>query len=444
VETVIPRYTRPEMGAIWEDRNRYQRWLDVELAVCDVLAERGEIPREAAAAIRAKAAFDPERIDAIEREVRHDVIAFLTNVAEHVGPESRYIHLGLTSSDVLDTALALQIREAGGLLSEQLERLLAVLRRQAEAHRRTVMIGRTHGIHAEPTTLGLKFALWHLELGRDLERLRRGIEVCSVGKISGPVGTLAHLDPEVEEESLRRLGLRVEPVATQVVQRDRHAEFVFALGLTATTLDKIATEIRHHQRTEVRELEEPFGRGQKGSSSMPHKRNPIGCEQVSGLARLLRGHVQAALENVPLWHERDISHSSVERVILPDGTILLHHMLWTMTRILDGLRIDAEAMRLNLERTRGLVYSGTVLVELARAGLSREDAYRLVQRHAMRAWESGEDFAALLGGDPEIGEHLSAETLAACFDLDHHLRHVDRIFARAFGDAVEGAAAGGR
>lgn len=441
---MIPRYTRPEMGAIWEDRNRYQRWLDVELAVCDVLAERGEIPREAAAVIRAKAAFDPARIDAIEREVRHDVIAFLTNVAEHVGPEARYIHLGLTSSDVLDTALALQIREAGNLLCEQLERLLAVLRRQAEAHRRTVLIGRTHGIHAEPTTLGLKFALWHLELRRDLERLRRGIESCGVGKISGPVGTLAHLDPEVEEEALRRLGLGVEPVATQVVQRDRHAEFVFSLALTATTLDKIATEIRHHQRTEVRELEEPFGRGQKGSSSMPHKRNPIGCEQVSGLARLLRGHVQAALENVPLWHERDISHSSVERVILPDGTILLHHLLVTMTRILDGLRIDPEAMRANLERTQGLVYSGTVLVELARAGLSREEAYRLVQRHAMRAFETGESFAALLGGDPEIRAHLDAATLAACFDLDRHLRHVDQIFARAFAGQGAGAATRGR
>jgi len=327
---VIPRYTHPEMGAIWEDRNRFQRWLDIEVAVCDVLAERGEIPAEAAKTIRERARFDPERIDAIERETRHDVIAFLTNVAEHVGPDSRYIHLGLTSSDVLDTAIALQLEQAGGLILEELRGLLPILEQRSREHARTVMVGRTHGIHAEPTTLGLKFALWHGELRRDLRRLERAFESARVGKISGAVGTFAHLDPEIEEEVLRRLGLRPEPVSTQVVQRDRHAEVVFAIALTGTGLDRIATEIRHHQRTEVRELEEPFGKGQKGSSAMPHKRNPIGCEQVSGLARLLRSYVQAALENVPLWHERDISHSSVERVILPDATITLHHLLRLM------------------------------------------------------------------------------------------------------------------
>jgi adenylosuccinate lyase len=435
---VIPRYTHPEMGVIWEDRNRFQRWLDIEVAVCDVLAERGEIPAEAVKVIRERARFDPERIDAIERETRHDVIAFLTNVAEHVGPDSRYIHLGLTSSDVLDTAIALQLEQAGGLILEELRGLLPILERRAREHRRTVMVGRTHGIHAEPTTLGLKFALWHGELRRDLRRLERAFESARVGKISGAVGTFAHLDPAIEEEVLRRLGLRPEPVSTQVVQRDRHAEVVFAIALTGTGLDRIATEIRHHQRTEVRELEEPFGKGQKGSSAMPHKRNPIGCEQVSGLARLLRSYVQAALENVPLWHERDISHSSVERVILPDATITLHHLLRLMRRIIEGLQVYPEAMEANLERTRGLVYSGTVLLAMARAGISREESYRLIQRNAMRAWETGAEFQDLLREDAEVREHLDDAELSRCFDREHHLRHVDRILERAF-EPDEGA-----
>jgi adenylosuccinate lyase len=434
---MIPRYTHSEMGAIWEDRARYAKWLEVELAVCDVLAERGEIPREAAAAIRARAAFDPRRIDEIERECRHDVIAFLTNLAEAIGPESRHVHLGLTSSDVLDTALALQLRDAGELLLAQTDRVRSALRRLAEEHRRTVMVGRTHGIHAEPTTFGLKMAIFYGEMRRDAARLRRAFEGARVGKISGAVGTFAHLDPEVEEEVLARLGLRPEPVATQVVQRDRHAEVVFALALTGTTLDKIATEIRHLQRTEVREAEEPFGERQKGSSSMPHKRNPIACEQISGLARLLRAHVQAALENVALWHERDISHSSVERVILPDATIALDHMLRAAARVLEGLQVHPAAMRENLERTRGLIFSGAVLLALARAGLTREEAYRLVQRSAMRAWETGEEFEALLRADLEIRRHLDDGALRRCFDLDHQLRNVDRIFERALGPQEE-------
>ena len=436
---MIPRYTHPEIGAIWEDRSRYQKWLDVELAVCDVMAERGEIPREAAAVIRQRAAFDPARIDAIERETRHDVIAFLTNVAERIGPESRYLHLGLTSSDVLDTALALQLKEAGEHLLAEVDKIRAVLRRLAEEHWHTVMIGRTHGIHAEPTTLGLKFALWYSELRRDATRLRRAFESARVGKISGPVGTFAQLDPDVEEAVLDRLGLRPEPVATQVVQRDRHAEVLFAIALTGTTLDKIATEIRHLQRTEVGEMEEPFESGQKGSSSMPHKRNPIACEQISGLARLLRAYVQAGLENVPLWHERDISHSSVERVILPDATITLFHMLHTAHRVLGGLQVYPSAMKENLARTRGLVFSGNVLLALARAGMTREEAYRLVQRNATRAWESGEEFQELLRSDLEVRRHLDDKALKRCFDLDHHLRNVDRIFQRVLGPQEEGA-----
>ena len=428
---MIPRYTHPEMGGIWEDRSRYQKWLDVELAVCDVLAARGDIPQEAVEIIREKAAFDPARIDEIERETRHDVISFLTSVAEHVGPESRYVHLGLTSSDVLDTALALQLGEAGKVLLSWTDRLLQVLERRAREHKDLVLIGRTHGIHAEPTTLGLKFALWFAEMRRNRRRLVQAFEGARVGKISGPVGTLAQLDIEVEEKALQRLGLRPEPAASQVVQRDRHAEVLFALAMTSTTLDKIASEIRHHQRTEVRELEEPFAKGQKGSSSMPHKRNPIACEQVSGMARLLRANVQAGLENVPLWHERDISHSSVERVILPDSTIILHHQLRTMHRVLDGLVVYPEAMQANLERTRGLFYSGNVLVALARAGMTREDAYLIVQRNAMRAWETGEEFRTLLLADEELRQHLSEAEIDRCFDLKHHLRNVDLILKRA-------------
>ncbi len=428
---MITRYTRPEMGAIWEERNRYQRWLDVEIAVCDVLAERGEIPTEAAQTIREKAAFDPDRINEIERETRHDVIAFLTNVAEYVGADSRFIHLGLTSSDVLDTALALQLRDAGDLLLPQVVAVRQVLKRRAREHGHTPMVGRTHGVHAEPISLGLKFALWYAEMTRQQERLERAFRGVRVGKISGAVGTFAHLDPAIEEAVLQRLGLEPEPVSNQVVQRDRHAELVFALALTGTTLDKIATEIRHLQRTEVRELGEPFSKGQKGSSAMPHKRNPILCERLSGMARLLRSYVQTALENVPLWHERDISHSSAERVILPDSTILLDFMLHDAHRVLDGLEIHPEAMRRNLDLTGGLVYSGTVLLALARAGVSREDAYLWVQRNAMKSWESGEAFLALLQADDDVRSHLEPRELERCFDPEHQLRHVDRILERA-------------
>ncbi len=430
---MFPRYTRPEMGAIWEERSRYQRWLDVEIAVCDVLAERGEIPAEAARNIREKAAFEPERIEEIERQTRHDVIAFLTNVAEHVGPDSRFVHLGLTSSDVLDTALALQLRDAGARLLPQVVELCEVLASKAREHSQTLMVGRSHGVHAEPISLGLKMGLWYAEMVRGHDRLARAFEGVRVGKISGAVGTFAHLDPEIEETVLARLGLEPEPVSNQVVQRDRHAELVFAVGLLATTLDKIATEIRHLQRTEVRELSEPFGSGQKGSSAMPHKRNPILCERISGLARLLRSHVQAAMENVPLWHERDISHSSVERVILPDSTILLDFMLRDALKILKGLEVYPEAMKSNLESTHGLVYSGAVLLALARAGITREEAYELVQRNAMSSWESGADFRALLDADEEITRHLDSEALDRCFDAAHQLRHVDRILDRALG-----------
>ena len=430
---MIERYTRPEMGALWTDDARYCAWLEVELAVSEVLAARGQIPPEDMAVIRSKASFDPIRIAQIEAEVRHDVIAFLTNVAERVGEPARHIHYGLTSSDVVDTALALILVRATDLLLRDLEVLLAVLRRRALEHRRTVMIGRTHGIHAEPYTLGLKFAGWYAEARRNRQRLSAARDEIRFGKISGAVGTYAHLGPDIEVASLARLGLQVETLATQVVPRDRHASFMCALGVLASSLDRIATEIRHLQRTDVREVEEPFAKGQKGSSAMPHKRNPVGCENVSGLARLVRSNVQAALENVPLWHERDISHSSVERVILPDATILCDYMLARMTAILDGLLVYPDRMRENLGRTRGLPFSQAVLLALARAGTSREAAYAMVQRNSMTSWETGEDLQALLGKDPEVRSALSSEDLAACFDPDRYLAHLDEIFDRVLG-----------
>jgi len=429
---MIPRYSRPEMSRIWDEPNRLQRWLDVELAVCDALAEAGEIPRPAAAAIRAKARFDPERVRAIEATVQHDVIAFLTNVAEHVGPEARYVHLGLTSNDVVDTAQALQMTEAADLLLKGLEGLAAAIRTRAFEHKDTVMIGRTHGMHAEPITFGLVLALWHTEVRRAIERLAAARRRVAVGKLSGAVGTFAHLEPEIEAAALKNLGLDPAPIASQVVQRDRHAEYVAALALAATSIERFAVEIRHLQRTEVGEVEEPFGAGQKGSSAMPHKKNPVGCEQMSGLARLIRGHLQAAFENVPLWHERDISHSSAERVILPDATILLDYMLHRFTRIVSGMVVHAGAMRRNLEASGGLIYSGTVLLELAKKGVSREDAYAWVQEAAMRAGEGAGDFKTILRNDARVMRHLSAGDLDRAFDLAHHLRHVDTLFRRAF------------
>ncbi len=427
---MIERYTRPEMGSIWADEARYRVWLDVELAVCEVLTARGVIPEADMRTIRGKASFDVKRILAIEAEVRHDVVAFLQSVAEKVGEPSWHIHHGLTSSDVLDTGLALTLVRAADLLLDDLDHLMEVLRRRAVEHRRTVMIGRTHGIHAEPYTLGLKFLGWYAEARRNRARLHSAREEVRVGKISGAVGTYAHLGPEVEREVLSRLGLEVEPIATQIVPRDRHAVFVATLGVLASSVDRIATEIRHLQRTDVREVEEPFASGQKGSSSMPHKRNPVGCENISGLARLVRSHVQAALENVPLWHERDISHSSVERVILPDATILSDFMLARITSILDGLLVYPERMLENLDRTRGLVFSQAVLLALAGSGLTREDAYALVQRSSMETWATGKPLKDLLSADPAVRRALSQEDLDRCFEPTRYLQHVDAIFAR--------------
>jgi adenylosuccinate lyase len=427
---VIGRYTRPEMGAVWSDQARHAKWLAVELAVCDAHARRGTIPAEAVTRIRARARVDSQRIEAIEARVRHDVIAFLTQLEEAIGDDSRYVHLGLTSSDVIDTALALQLVEAADRLLAGLEGLRAVLRGLALRHRDTIMVGRTHGVHAEPTTFGLKVAGWYTEAGRNRERLLRARETVRVGKISGAVGTFAHVPPEIEVEVCHALGLEPAPVSTQIVQRDRHAEFVSVCAIVGGSLEKIATEIRSLQRTEILELEEPFAEGQKGSSAMPHKRNPVSCEQVAGLARVLRSHAGAALEDIALWHERDISHSSVERIILPDATILLDYLLAQMTRILEGLTVDAERMRENLERSYGLVYSQRVLLALAEAGLARQAAYEIVQRDAMRAWQERRSFLEILQEDPELTGRIGPEALKACFDPAWHLRHVDAIFRR--------------
>ncbi len=427
---MISRYARPRMMAIWEPQHRFDTWLRVELLACEAWAELGKVPREALAVIRKRAGYDLNRIQEIEREVHHDVVAFVSAVAERVGPEARYIHLGLTSYDVVDTALAVQLQEAATILIEELEALRLVLADLARRNKQTVMVGRTHGVHAEPLTFGLKLALWYTEAGRDLDRLRRAKETVACGKLSGAVGTFAHLPPFVEQYVCVRLGLTPAPISSQILSRDRHAEFLLTLALIGTSLDKFATEIRHLQRTEVLEVEEPFVEGQKGSSAMPHKRNPVACEQVSGLARLLRSYAQAGLENVPLWHERDISHSSVERVVLPDATILLDYLLVRFRGILEGLQTYPDRMRQNLELTGGLVFSEAVLLALVDKGLSRDEAYRLVQRHAMKAWESREPFKPLLLADPEVRRHLSPAEIENCFDLGYHLRHLDEIFAR--------------
>lgn len=431
---MIQRYTRPEMGRIWTQENKYRKWLDVELAVCEARAERGEIPPEAMDEIRRKAAFTVERIDEIERETQHDVIAFLTCVAEHVGPASRFIHEGLTSSDVLDTANALLFKEATELLLDDMDRLLEVLKRRALEFKDTVMMGRSHGIHAEPITFGLKWALWYAEMRRNRTRLERAAETMRVGKISGAVGTYANIDPEIEKRVCKRLGLRPAPISTQVIQRDRYAEFFTTLAIIGASIEKIAVEIRHLQRTEVREAEEYFAPGQKGSSAMPHKRNPIASENLSGLARVLRGNALAAMENVALWHERDISHSSVERIIGPDSTILLDYMLNRLTRVLDKLVAYPENMRRNMEITGGLLYSQRVLLALVGKGFTREDAYRLVQRNAMAVWNEGGHLKERLKADAEVSAHLSGEELEDLFDLGYHLKHVDTIFRQVFGE----------
>ena len=435
---MIPRYTHPAMGAIWSDARRYETWLEVELSVTDVLAEAGVVPAEDARTLRARAAVDPARVDEIERTTQHDVIAFTTAVAERVGPAARWLHFGLTSSDVLDTALAIQMRQACDLLLEDIDGLANAVRVRAEEHRKTPMIGRTHGVHAEPMTFGVKLALWYAELARGRDRIRRARETVSVGKISGAVGMFAHLSPAVETEVCRRLGLAPDPVSSQVIQRDRHAELLAAMAVLAASLEKFALEVRGLQRTEIGEVQEPFARGQKGSSAMPHKRNPIACEQVVGLARLLRGNAMAALENVALWHERDISHSSVERVILPDSFIALDHMLRRFTKVVTGMVVFPDRMLENLGRSRGVVFSGSVLLELARRGVSREQAYEWVQRNALRSYEEGRDFKALLVADPDVARVLPRAVLDEAFDLDAQLRHVDLIFERVFGSAPAG------
>ena len=430
---MIRRYTHPDMGAIWSEQRRYETWLDVELAAADAMADAGLVPPDAARELRAKARFELTRIEEIEQVTQHDVIAFTTAVAEHVGPAARWLHFGLTSSDVVDTAQALQMREATDLLVKGIATLMDAVRTRAEEHRNTPMIGRTHGVHAEPMTFGLKLALWYAELQRALDRLLRAREIIAVGKVSGAVGTFAHLDPSIEASVCERLGLQPAPISSQVIQRDRHAELMTTLAITAASLEKFALEIRGLQKTEIGEVEEPFAKGQKGSSAMPHKRNPIGCEQITGLARLVRGNAVAALENVALWHERDISHSSVERVILPDSFIALDHMLRRFTRIVRGMVVYPARMMENLNRSRGVVFSGTVLLELARRGISREQGYEWVQRNAMRSFHEQTDFKALLLEDADLQRVLNRAEIERAFDLGEQLRNVNAIFARVFG-----------
>jgi len=430
---MIPRYSRQEMASVWSPENRFQKWLNIEVLVCEALARRGVIPKKAFANIRAKAAFDVARIDKIEKVVKHDVIAFLTSVTEKVGEDGRFIHMGLTSSDILDTSLAILLREAAGILIEDLDRLLEVLKKKAFAHKKMVMIGRSHGIHAEPITFGLKMALWYQEMQRNRERMVRARETVSYGKIAGAVGTFSFVDPTVEAYVCRKLGLKPAPVSSQIVQRDRHAEFFSTLAIVASSIDKFAQEIRLLQRTEVREAEEYFSPGQKGSSAMPHKRNPVLSENLSGLSRLLRAYALAALENVALWHERDISHSSVERVIGPDATILLDFMLDRFTGMIDRLVVYPDRMRSNLEMTHGVIFSQMVLLKLIEKGMSRETAYAVVQRNAMKSWERGIAFQSLLRKDREVMGCLRAEDLDRLFRVEHFLKNVDFIFDRVFG-----------
>jgi adenylosuccinate lyase len=427
---VIPRYTLPEMAAVWSDEARMRHWLRIEVLACEAWARLGRIPQEDLAAIRDRASFTVERVDELERTTNHDVAAFVQCVAESVGPQGRWVHFGMTSSDLLDTTLGLQLREAVDLLLGRVERLLSIVKARALEHRDTVMMGRTHGVHAEPTTFGHKLALWAFELDRDRDRLRRARHVVSVGKVSGPVGTYSKVDPSVEEYVCGELGLRPAEASSQIIQRDRHAEFMAALAVTASSLEKFALEIRHLARTEVREVEESFGSGQKGSSAMPHKRNPVMCERVCGLARVIRGNLQAALENVALWHERDISHSSVERVILPDSTITLDYMLHVFAGVMDGLRVFPDRMRANIDATGGVVFSQAVLLALIDRGLSREDAYRIVQDAAAAAWDRGADFRAELLADPEAGELIRPDELDAVLDPLPHIANLGGVFDR--------------
>ncbi|HEV7843295.1 MAG TPA: adenylosuccinate lyase [Pyrinomonadaceae bacterium] len=430
---MISRYTLPEMGALWSEQNKFQKWLEVELAVCEVHAEMGTIPQEAVEQIKRRAAFTVERISEIEKTTDHDVIAFTTNLAENIGEAARFVHYGLTSSDVVDTANALLLRDACELLLKKIAALMEVLERRAFEFKHTPQVGRTHGVHAEPTSFGLTFALWYDEMRRNRERLEHAREVVAVGKISGAVGAFAHLDPEVEERVCARLGLRPAPVSTQIIQRDRYAEYLCVLAIIASSLDKFALQIRHWQRTEVREAQERFRAGQKGSSAMPHKRNPILSERICGMARTVRANSIVGLESVALWHERDISHSSAERIVLPDSSIALDYMLHKATALINGLVVYPERMLENLNATRGLIFSGQLLLRLTQAGVGREAAYEWVQRNAMKVWDEGGDFHALVSADPEISAHLSPEQIARVFSLDTYLRNVDAIFARVFG-----------
>jgi adenylosuccinate lyase len=432
---MIPRYTRTEMGKIWTDQRKFETWLEIELLVCEALSQLSEIPAEAVREIREKASFDIHRIDEIEKVTKHDVLAFLTNVGESIGPLSKYLHYGLTSSDILDTSLALLLKEASEIILQDLHRLLEVLKKKAFQYKETLMIGRSHGVHAEPVTFGLKMTLWYAEMKRNLIRMERAKETVSVGKISGAVGTFAHIPPFVEEFVCGRLGLKPALISTQIVQRDHHAEFFTTLAIIATSIEKFSVELRHLQRTEVLEAEEFFSKGQKGSSAMPHKRNPISSENLSGLARLVRSYSISALENMPLWHERDISHSSVERVIGPDATILMDYMLNRFTSLIENLIVYPENMKTNLEKMGGLIFSEAILLLLTKKGRSREEAYGVVQRNAMNVWEKGGDFKTLLSRDEVVTSLLTREELDAAFDIQTHLRHIDDIFQRVFGES---------
>jgi adenylosuccinate lyase len=432
---MIDRYTLPEMGALWSEQNKFQKWLDVEIAVCEVHAAMGTIPREAVAEIKSRASFSVDRINEIEKTTNHDVIAFTTNLAENIGDAARFVHYGLTSSDVVDTANALLLRDACDLLLKKIEAFLEVLKRRAFEFKQTPQIGRTHGIHAEPTAFGLTFALWYDEMGRNRVRLQKAREAVAVGKISGAVGAFALLDPQVEEQVCARLGLQAAPVSTQIIQRDVYAEYLCTLAIIASSLDKFALNIRHWQRTEVGEAQEKFARGQKGSSAMPHKRNPIISERICGMARVVRANSLVGLENVALWHERDISHSSAERVVLPDSSIALDYMLHKATALIDGLVVHSERMLENLQATRGLVFSGQLLLALTQKGVTREQAYEWVQRNAMKVWDEKKDFRELLSADQDITGQLSENEIDEAFSLDNYLRNVDKIFERVFGKA---------
>ena len=429
---MIPRYSRPEMTKIWESENRFRIWFEIEAHACDAQADLGVIPKKAAETVWERGGFDIERINEIEAEVKHDVIAFLTSLAEHIGPEARFVHQGMTSSDVLDTCLAVQLSQAADILLDDLDKLLSALKRRAIEHKLTPTVGRSHAIHAEPTTFGLKLAGFYAEFKRNRKRLEIAREEIATCAISGPVGTFASIDPRVEQHVANKMGLTIEPVSTQIIPRDRHAMFFSVLAVIASSLERLSVEIRHLQRTEVREVEEFFSEGQKGSSSMPHKRNPVLTENITGLARLVRGHVIPALENVALWHERDISHSSVERVIAPDGTIGLDFALTRMTSVIDKLIVYPESMQANLDKLGGLIHSQRVLLELTQKGMSREESYSAVQRNAMPVWLEGKDFQTLLKADKAIQEHLTENEISALFDMEFHMKHIDTIFNRLF------------